>query len=103
MTLEHCKEFIDNNEEEDKLKILFILIEGWDIEYENFRGLIDYYTPSIDAVALEANKRIVNAQEYIASTDYIQGYKDALGELLEYMEGKQDEERDRTYYEYKKG
>ena len=44
------------------------------------------FDDGVAAVALECNKRIVNADRHIASADYIQGYKDALGELLEHME-----------------
>ena len=50
------------------------------------KDLSKAFNSGVDAVVLECNKRIVNADRHIASADYIQGYKDALGELLEHME-----------------
>ena len=58
------------------------------MQSEIFTGkdLINAFDAGVDAVALECNKRVISVDKCTASADYIQGYKDALGELLEYIE-----------------
>ena len=49
--------------------------------------LVKAFDAGVDAVVLECNKRIVSElPEHLESSQYWKGYKDALGELLEWME-----------------
>ena len=59
----------------------------------NGTDLSKAFAAGVDAVALECNKRIVNALNSIGTAQslgsnigYNQGYRDALEELLEWME-----------------
>jgi len=59
------------------------------MQSEIFTGkdLIKAFDAGVDAVALECNKRIREAlPTHLENSNYWIGYKDALGELLEYME-----------------
>ena len=56
----------------------------------NGTDLSKAFNAGVDAVALECNRRIVNIDEvltpHIITPKYLEGYKDALSELLEWME-----------------
>jgi len=59
------------------------------MQSEIFTGkdLIKAFDAGVDAVALECNKRILGKlPTHLEDSQYWKGYKDALGELLEYME-----------------
>ena len=51
----------------------------------NGNDLVKAFESGVDAIALECNKRITG-KAYTENNQYRQGYDDALGELLEWIE-----------------